>query len=138
MELFSDSERFFELVLRLAEKNNDMSLSKLQDAYGQDKNVTLNFYMKLLESKSKFVSMPIAHILCGIGLKDLEKFYELFNLSNSNPEVKVGQIGALKMLSYKQRIADEAVKKVLAQSESCERSVRNAAIYFMLLAEIND
>src|SRR5215218_7941500 len=27
MELFSDSERFFELVLRLAEKNNDMSLS---------------------------------------------------------------------------------------------------------------
>jgi hypothetical protein len=37
MELFSDSERFFELVLRLAEKNNDMSLSKLQDAYGQDK-----------------------------------------------------------------------------------------------------
>jgi hypothetical protein len=94
--------------------------------------------MKLLESKTKCVSMPIAHILCGIGLKDLEKFYELFNLSNSNPEVKVGQIGALKMLSYKQRIADEAVKKVLAQSESCERSVRNAAIYFMLLAEIND
>jgi hypothetical protein len=34
MELFSDSERFFELVLRLASRENkDMSLSKLQGAY---------------------------------------------------------------------------------------------------------
>jgi hypothetical protein len=76
MELFSDSERLFELVLRLAEKNKDMSLSKLQGAYGQDKNVTFDFYTKLLGSKSKFISMLVAHILCGIGPKDLENFHE--------------------------------------------------------------
>jgi hypothetical protein len=66
-----------------------MSLSKLQGAYGQDKNVTLDFYTKLLGSKSKFMSMLVAHILCGIGLKDLENFHESRQLPVTNVNVEM-------------------------------------------------
>jgi hypothetical protein len=136
-EVASDSDEFAELLLTLSQKNGTASLSTLADLYSKSRDMALGLYNRLINKSGQWIATPVAYTLQGIGRRDTDKLLQLLDSSSDDPYLIIGQIGALRMLSFEQRIGENQIQRVMQQLGSSNSTVRLEALHFLLTAQID-
>jgi hypothetical protein len=101
-------------------------------------DMAFSLYEKLKGNGGQWIVTPIAYILQIIGRTNRERFSRIIDFSSNDTYLIIGQIEALRLLSFEQRIDKDHIQKVIEQVESANHNLHLEALHFLLTAQIAD